>query len=1151
MKKTSLTSLLSAVFLSLTATSQAANYTWTTTTNGTKDWNDTANWSGGTLPVSANDTSVIFFSDTTTALANGTQSITTGVPTSLSLNTLTLNGKGADAGGASNITIGTNASTWTIGNGTTSTVNLNGVNGAQALNYTVAPNLTLNQTTTTFTGNGNASFTFSGNITQAAAGYGITKSGTSRLTLSGNNTYSGGTSLTGGFLTLGSANALGSGNLTISGNATRLAITDGLTISNAISISGNTPGISGNGTIQTTGGGSVTLTGPINITGTPAAGGTFGGANGGAGTINVTGAITSSALINVRSGTLVLSGGGNYTDLASNGGSIRLGANNGTSTSATVDVVNSVFDLAGYNQTLAGIKSTANSLPATGGVIANSSTASDSTLTLTGNTGNFGSSIRNTTGSGNRTVSLTVNGGTHTLSGNNSYTGQTTVSAGALVIASTASLPGWNTSGNYSVASGATLGVTNAITDSDVTTILGTGNLNSGAAIGFDTGAGNRTYSIALADGAGPSVRGLTKLGNNTLFLTGNNTYTGNTTIRQGTLQLGNGTVDGSISSTTGIINNGTFAINSVGNRTIGNVISGTGALNATGANGTTLILTGNNTYTGNTSVSGTGFNLQIGNGTTDGSIASSGGISIATNSFVTFNVIGNQTITSNISGSATGARLFKSGNGTLTIAGTNDANNTTVNAGILRIQNSNGLGSSTTLANYISEIQLAGDIALSAGKTFLISNDANGGSNPLVAFRNVSGNNSIAGAITVTSGGGGLSAQSDSGLLTFSGNITTTSATRRFVLQGAANGVVSGSILDNAGNSTLTKNGAGTWTLGGANTYNGTTTINAGTLSVSNIVVSGGSSNLGNATSAVILGSNSTQGTLSYTGNNATYTRGFTIGGNGTGSGRLDVTTAGQTLTVGTGDISGNGSFTVGGAGNTAITSNLTFSTGGLTKADAGTLTLGGVNTYTGNTTVSTGTLLINGSTSASSVVSVASGATLGGNGTINGALTVSGTLSPGNSPGNLTVANSVTIADGGTMTMEINGTAPGTGYDRVTMTGSSSVFSLTGTNNLALSLGYTPANNALFFLVDNQSSNAISGIFEQLNGVTTDLSQNAVFNVSGQNFQISYTADVTGNTFTGGNDLALQAIPEPSTWLLLAGSLTAIVVFRRRRIH
>jgi hypothetical protein len=144
------------------------------------------------LPVSANDTSVIFFSDTTTALANGTQSITTGVPTSLSLNTLTLNGKGADAGGASNITIGTNASTWTIGNGTTSTVNLNGVNGAQALNYTVAPNLTLNQTTTTFTGNGNASFTFSGNITQAAAGYGITKSGTSRLTLSGNNTYSGG-----------------------------------------------------------------------------------------------------------------------------------------------------------------------------------------------------------------------------------------------------------------------------------------------------------------------------------------------------------------------------------------------------------------------------------------------------------------------------------------------------------------------------------------------------------------------------------------------------------------------------------------------------------------------------------------------------------------------------------------------------------------------------------------------------------------------------------------------------------------------------------------------------------------------------------------------------------------------------------------------
>ena len=81
------------------------------------------------------------------------------------------------------------------------------------------------------------------------------------------------------------------------------------------------------------------------------------------------------------------------------------------------------------------------------------------------------------------------------------------------------------------------MAVADAVADGDIATMLGTGNFAAGAALGFDTASGDRTYSVALVDGVGGAL-GLTKLGANTLFLSGANTYSGGTTIDGGILQF-------------------------------------------------------------------------------------------------------------------------------------------------------------------------------------------------------------------------------------------------------------------------------------------------------------------------------------------------------------------------------------------------------------------------------------------------------------------------------------------------------------------------------------------------------------------------------------------------------------------------------------
>ena len=111
---------------------------------------------------------------------------------------------------------------------------------------------------------------------------------------------------------------------------------------------------------------------------------------------------------------------------------------------------------------------------------------------------------------------------------------------------------------------------------------------------------------------------------------------------------------------------------------------------------------------------------------------------------------------------------------------------------------------------------------------------------------------------------------------------------------------------------------------------------------------------------------------------------------------------------------------------------------------------------------------------------MTVSSGATLGGSGSIAGAVSIAsgGFIAAGNSPGKLTLTGGLTIAPGGTLVAEINGTVAGTSYDQIDVTGTVTLTSA----KLTLSLGYTPASSDSFILIANDGTDAIVGTAEEL---------------------------------------------------------------------
>ena len=884
-----------AVLLGLSDPASATTYTWTKDSAATQDWTTSGNWATSGTFASANDATLQIFSDITTALNPGNNLIITNVP-NITLNTLTLNGKGAGATGATNVTLGTSANNWTF-DGVSPTINLIGVAGTQALNYTVAPSLILNQNLTV-QGAGTAGFTFSGNISGTG---GLTKAGASILTLSGSNSFSGSTAVNAGTVIVSGTNALaGTSSVTVA-NSAKLQLQPGAVVTGkSVSIIGSGNGTNLAGALRETGdgyalwAGGVVVTGACRIgaervstSGTLEISGVISGASGNAVTYrNVGGAVYLTGANTYLGQTQIF--GAYATDFvavnsikdvgvasslgaqATGNAAIQLG--NGANTAwlkyiGTGDTTNRVIDLFATTATTTLDQSGTGPLKFTSNFTATGT--GSKTFVLTGatvGTGELAGAVVDNNGS--NITSLTKNGaGLWILSGTNTYTGTTTVSAGTLEISSTAALPGATVNGRYSVANGATLAVQNSVGDTEVSAMLSSTNFAAGAAIGYDTTAGNRTLSSALGNTAQGAL-GLTKLGVNTLTLTGSNTYTGVTTIGGGTLQVGDGVTDGSIASSS-IVNNSALVYNVVGSRAAGSAISGSGTLTKNGAGA--LNLSGASTYTGNTTLtsgtlqlgaSGVGTaaaitSSPVGKGTlalNGGTIASDSATARTVLNPVTFGAdmplgdainsgkltfsgtadLGGTTrtltaaSTVEFAGPVTNGGIIKSGTGTAILSGTNTFTGAvTVNTGIL---------------------QAAKDAALSSASAVALNN---AGSTLAVNF-------------------GGASDYTQTQLGTLLGKTTFGAGTALGIDTTNGSGAYSNAFSMGAG---LTKLGANTLTLTGSNTYTGVTTIISGTLQIGDGTTEGSI----NASSGVV-----NNGNLTLT---MTTSRSFVPSISGTGS--------------------------------------------------------------------------------------------------------------------------------------------------------------------------------------------------------------------------------------------------------------------------
>lgn len=552
--------------------------------------------------------------------------------------------------------------------------------------------------------------------------------------------------------------------------------------------------------------------------------------------------------------------------------------------------------------------------------------------------GNSNISFSGVISNGTGTLNFLKEGiGTTTLSGANTYTGTTTISGGTLQLGAAERI---SNSSNL-VLNGGTFrtGATSGFSET-----LGTLTLGANATITFGTSPhslrfaasstetwGNGLLTITgwtgIYNGASSGTNGRVFIGTDNLGLTasqlskitffnGTNYFTATQlpltgeivpTATQSPLYWGGTMANEWNTSNWSLTNSSPYTNPWIQGRTaIFNILNSQIAGAVATINAPTIIANESVTFTGNSGTFGTGSITTI---------------SVADGKTFDF---GTQAVSSNQN-----FGIIKNGAGHLALAGNTYRGNFTLNEGTVIARGPNAMGSGNN-ALYINGGTIAGDDNRTFTAKFInkifVANDFTFGS--------------------------AVSPALSSANLTFTDSVVLGDGTTRTItIGGTGTYSLNGNISGVNSNITVNATAAGVLSLGGVNTYNGTTTVNGGTLRLSN--ASGftipGAVSLANVAGATLqINNNQTIGALS--------------GGGATGG----------NISLGTFTLTTN-------SASTTTFSGIVSGTGGLTKSGTGMLRLESVNTYSGITTVTDGTLQLDiGNTINNSSTVIVTGGTL-----------------------------------------------------------------------------------------------------------------------------------------------------------------------------